>query len=187
MHIYLIRHGEDLPGYRGGWSRYSLTNVGRKQIIDLSKKILEDRISFDHIISSDLPRALESAEILSEQLKKSLVVEPLFREYNNGLLAGLSNKEADERFPGLYFNAIKMDEHFPEGESPNEYYARINKALDKVISDDKDVIIVTHGGVIDVISHILNHIPWSNNSPFKKHYDNASITHFEIKKALKSK
>ncbi|MFA5283040.1 MAG: histidine phosphatase family protein [Bacilli bacterium] len=181
MNLYLVRHGEDLPGYRGGWALYPLTQKGRRQISDLADYIIENGISFSYIVSSDLPRAKQSAEILAKKMHKKIIFDSDFREYNNGDLAGMSNAEADKKYPGLYFNAVGMDDHFPHGESPREYFLRISKAYEKIVAKGDDILLITHGGVLDVINHLVHHLKWTNNSPYKKYYKNAELLSLHIK------
>lgn len=180
MFIYLVRHGEDTPGYRGGWSQFGLTDFGKMQIKDFALDFKAHQYHIDYIISSDLNRTKESAEIVSKVLHKNIIFNPLWREYNNGLLAGLKNEEADKLYPGLYFSTIGMNEAFPNGETPQDYFNRIQKALLQVKKENKDVLIITHGGVMDVIRHILENKTWSNSSPDKIHYNEAQMIKFEI-------
>ena len=178
MIIYAIRHGEDTPGFRGGFALTHLTEKGKKQIENAAEFF--KGVNICYIVSSDLPRAKESAIILSNILNKDIEYVPAFREYNNGILAGMKNEIADEKYPHYIFAEIDMDERFPEGETPREYFNRISEALNKLIIDNKDVILVTHGGVIDIINHIYNKIPYSNSSKFKRYFDNAEIIKFEF-------
>ena len=107
--IYLIRHGKDDDTVRGGWSDASLTDVGITQVRALSKR-LKSEIEIGAIFSSDLPRAKETAEILGEAFGLPVFLRPEFRETNNGLLAGMKNEIANERYPGLFWNSLGWDE-----------------------------------------------------------------------------
>ena len=178
MILYVIRHGEDTPGYRGGFALTRLTEKGKEQIKNAASKFASD--DFDYIVSSDLPRAKESAEIISKLLNKEIIYNKDFREYNNGILAGMKNEIADEKYPQYIFAEIGMDDRFPEGETPREYYARVSKALNELIKDNKNVLLVTHGGVIDIINHIFNKVPYSNSSKFKRYIENAEIIKYEF-------
>ncbi|MGL5417824.1 MAG: histidine phosphatase family protein [Clostridium sp.] len=63
-----------------------------------------------------------------------------------------------------------MNEKFPEGESPEEFYFRIKKAFEdlcKVILKGElgvNVMVITHGGVINIIYHIVKNLEWTNKS-----------------------
>lgn len=64
-----------------------------------------------------------------------------------------------------------MDQQYPGGESPMEFYKRIKDSfyqLSSEIIDGKigpNVMIVTHGGVINIIYYIINKLEWTNKSP----------------------
>ena len=94
--------------------------------------------------------------------------ESALRETNNGDLAGMLNSEADQKFPHLYFRSLAMDEHYPNGESPREFYQRIKTWFQRFLQEnnnsDETQIVVTHGGVINIIYHLVNQIEWTNKS-----------------------
>ena len=159
--ITLIRHGQDERNKLGGWSDNKLTDEGIKEVVILSKELSE---KYDLIISSDLPRAFETAKIISEYLRLELILDPELRETNNGLLKNLTLEEFNNKYPGLYFSTLKMDQRYPNGESPNDFYVRIKEAFIKIINEyqNKNVLIVTHGGVITVINCLINGWEYSN-------------------------
>ena len=169
MKIYLIRHGKDTEGIRGGWSDQSLTEEGRRQARELAKSI---HFPVDAIYSSDLPRAMQTAAPVAEKLGLPIAECPEFRETNNGELAGMKNELALERYPGLFWNTLDWEERYPGGESPKEFYERICKAWDsfqnEIRQKNENAILVTHGGVIHVIRCILEGKPYSNQVKHKK-------------------
>ena len=172
MICYLIRHGRDDDTFRGGWSNTPLTVEGVEQVERLAADILTaDHLNVGIIYSSDLPRAKQTASILAAALSVPIREVSGFREVNNGVLAGMRNHIADEQYPGLYWSALEWEESYPGGESPRQFFDRVSNAwLDfrTVIRDmDRDVILVTHGGVINVIQCIEHEIAYSNKSnPF---------------------
>lgn len=175
MGIYLVRHGKDEDGFRGGWSQRGLTKEGIEQSKKLGQYLKNNHEEFclSKIVTSDLARASETAIHIVDALQLPIEKSEDWRETNNGYLAGLPNDEADQMYPGLYFKSLQMDESYPGGESPNENFLRIQKVLDGVltnqtnINDNENLLIVTHGGVINIIYHILKGIEWTNkNKPF---------------------
>ena len=106
--------------------------------------------------------------ILAEKLQLPLEKVRDLRETNNGDLAGMLNSEADQKFPRLYFRSLAMDEHYPNGESPREFYQRIKTWFELFLKEnhnsDEMQIVVTHGGVINIIYHLVNQIEWTNKS-----------------------
>ncbi len=172
MSCYIIRHGKDDDSVRGGWSDSPLTDEGVLQIQQLSAKILSDhKINICKIYTSDLRRAKQTAEILAKALSVPVIELPEFRETNNGVLAGMNNRIADEQFPGLYWRALDWEQPYPNGESPQQFYNRISKAWTffkkEAQESDCDIALVTHGGVVNVIQCIENGITYSNKAnPF---------------------
>ncbi len=99
----------------------------------------------------------------------------------------MPNSEADIRYPELYFASLDMNEKYPNGESPNEFFERIkiwfNNFLVEHKNDTENIMIVTHGGVINIIYHIVNGIEWSNkNKTFK--VGNCSINILDVDSML---
>lgn len=174
MKIIFIRHGKDDDRYRGGWSNLDLIPEGVVQAKKLAKHLKENESNYNisHIIASDLPRTMTTANFISSELVLPIIKDPNIREINNGDLSGMLNDEALSRYPGLFFDTLKMDEPYPNGESPNDFYFRIKNWFDNFIFNyknmDSNVLVVTHGGVINIIYHIVKNIEWSNKSkPFK--------------------
>ncbi|MCD5003739.1 histidine phosphatase family protein, partial [Enterococcus saccharolyticus] len=163
MNIYLVRHGQDDESVRGGWCEHGLLDEGKRQSQLLGEKLSE--IAFDAIFSSDLTRAVETTEIILSNLVSPLEIyyTSNLREINNGLLAGMKHELAEERFPGLYYKTLAFNERYPLGESPQEFYQRISNYWKKIITNQEkeDILIVTHGGVINIIFHLLNNVPYT--------------------------
>ena len=171
MTCYLIRHGKDDSSVRGGWSNAPLTAEGVKQAERLSAQILSANIDVGILYSSDLPRAMQTSEILSSALSVPIIEMPEFRETNNGVLAGMDNQIAEQQYPGMYWSALDWEQAYPDGESPHQFYDRISDAWrsfrNTVQCLNRNVILVTHGGVINVIQCIEHGIAYSNKSnPF---------------------
>lgn len=172
MNIYLVRHGKDYDDYRGGWSDLGLIEEGIQQAKLLGNHLHKNREKFkiDTLISSDLRRTVETTEGIQLNFDIPSQFSSDWREINNGELAGMLNSVALKKYPGLFFNTLRMDEQYPGGESPLEFYNRIKKSFDdlctKIINGETgpNVLLVTHGGVIDVLYHIINGVEWTNKS-----------------------
>ncbi|MFF2908993.1 histidine phosphatase family protein [Paenibacillus sp. NPDC057934] len=95
-----------------------------------------------------------------------------WRETNNGVLAGMPNEAAGKLYPGLYFSSLQWDQRYPDGESPKENFTRVEEAFQQLCaasiaqSDIENILVVTHGGVINIIYHILKRLAWSNTNKF---------------------
>lgn len=170
MKVIFIRHGKDDDRYRGGWSNLDLIPEGVQQAKQLAQFLKDNNNDYNitEIISSDLARTMTTASFISAELGLAIQKEPRLRETNNGDLAGMLNSAALERYPGLFFSSLKMDEAYPNGESPNDFFARIKmwfvEFTSKYRSANGNVLVVTHGGVINVIYHLINGIEWDNKA-----------------------
>ena len=170
--IYLMRHGADQSDRLGGWSTYGLTEKGKEQVHNAKNSLYDKGIT--QIYSSDLVRAKETAEIVAEALSLKITCLPQFRESNNGSLAGMLKSEAAEKYPGVYWNALDWSETWPNGESPEQFFRRVKTTWNefkKQVGNDS-VLLVSHGGVMNVILCLENGIRYTNKE-----------THFQIKDA----
>jgi len=165
MKVYLVRHGADDDSIRGGWSNHPLTDEGLKQSEELAEKLKENNCDAEIIYSSDLFRARQTAEILAQSLNLAVEYNAEFREVNNGDLAGMNNDLANELYPNLYWRKLEWEQHYPNGESPKEFYERVKAAWGNLINANyKSIILITHGGVINVILHLVNGVEYSNKN-----------------------
>ncbi|HYF77459.1 MAG TPA: GrpB family protein, partial [Symbiobacteriaceae bacterium] len=143
---------------------------GRAQVWALAQRLRSEGWQFDTLITSDLPRAAQTAAAIAEALCIGDVTPaPQWREVNNGLLAGMANVDVEERYPGLYWSALAPDEPYPGGgDSPNSFARRISEAFAQLCADleagrvGPRVAVITHGGVIDVVGALVTGQPWSN-------------------------
>lgn len=160
--IYLMRHGADASDRYGGWSHFGLTDVGRRQVCAARSQLLNKGIT--EIYSSDLARAKETAQLIAEYLCLPIIYLRKFRESNNGCLAGMLKEEAAQKYPGKYWNSLAWTEPWPGGESPQEFYQRIKTAWYEFNNcvHGKTVLLVSHGGVMNVILCLENNVPYTN-------------------------
>ena len=172
MICYLVRHGKDDGTVRGGWSQQPLTNEGKAQADELASFVQGSDLAIKYIYSSDLLRAMQTAQSVADKLHLPIVPMPEFREVNNGDLAGIKNELANKMYPGLYWNTLDWEQRYPGGESPKEFYERISTAWDAfqkmALNRNENVLLVTHGGVINVILSIVNGEKYSNETIMRK-------------------
>ncbi|WP_339323508.1 histidine phosphatase family protein [Paenibacillus sp. FSL W8-0194] len=172
MAIYFVRHGADDEGYRGGWSQRGLNVEGYRQSEKLGCYLKDNQSTYQihRIVSSDLQRALDTANEIARFLNLTVESNNQWRETNNGVIAGMPNEIVNERFPGLYFSSLRMDEKYLGGESPLEFYSRIQETFKGLCEEQssknhlENVIIVTHGGVINIVYHMLKGLEWTNKN-----------------------
>jgi len=135
-----------------------LTKLGLSQAHLAGKRL--SRIQFNAIYSSDLKRAIQTAEIISSyQRGQSIEIDKQIREIHMGVFHTSSEDQIRKDHPEFYDEFLKKEKDFkyPEGESGEEVLTRTLNFL-KSIKDRKleNVCIVCHGGVIrSIISHFL--------------------------------
>ena len=158
--IILVRHGEathHTQHLTGGWTDSDLTEAGRGQLRALADKLAHDfngkRDKF-RILTSNLKRAVESAEIIAAKLGMADYVErhEFLREKNNGRAAGMTEAEAK----AIYRPAATLKElnhrNYPGGETRKEFYDRCVKGIRACADMEKEnLIIVAHKGTIQNI------------------------------------
>ena len=168
----IVRHGKDDDTVRGGWSQQPLTDEGEVQAAELAVFVQKSGLGIQQVYSSDLLRAMQTAQIVADSLRLPIVPKPEFREVNNGNLAGIKNELAAEQYPGLYWNTLAWEQQYPGGESPKEFYERIRCAWDVLQKDilerNENVMLVTHGGVMHVILSIVKGEIYSNQASPRK-------------------
>jgi phosphohistidine phosphatase len=73
MQLYFLRHGEaDWPGWSKPDDERPLTDFGKKEVRQVAKFLNRLKVKPDLIVTSPLPRALQTAEAAAEQLKTKL-------------------------------------------------------------------------------------------------------------------
>jgi probable phosphoglycerate mutase len=182
--LVLIRHGESrvavdriVGGMRGD---RGLTPLGVTQ-----SSLLRDRLAgggelgrVDVLMSSVLPRAVETAEIIAPAFGLSsadVVQDPDLCELIPGEADGLKWDEFEKVFgdPGMRQNPYARIA--PGGESIAEFQLRVGQALQRVASDGRTVVIACHGGVIDTSMVLFLGLPrFGTLAEF--HTANTSIT-----------
>ena len=151
MRLLIIRHGEseaDVRKVHEGRADFELTGRGHRQAQAMAEFVKEN-YKVDVIYCSTLKRAYQTAEHLAKETGIGLIAEDRLREFNNGLLAGLSFEEADEKYPKQ--EHVPVHTSFYEQETALEFRFRADYMLSKILSENKTdatVAIVTHGGMI---------------------------------------
>ena len=70
MRVYFLRHGEaDWPKWEGDDDDRPLTDRGRKEMRKVARFLDALEISLDDILTSPLPRARQTADIVAERFK----------------------------------------------------------------------------------------------------------------------
>lgn len=153
--IYIV-HGTttDNEMHRAaGWNEAELSEKGIIQSNELRNKINIDEIDF--VISSDLKRAIDSANNIFKGDKK-IILDKRIRECNYGDLNGKDSSE------------IKYEEHieksFPNGESLNDVEARVRNLCENLLEkyDGKTIAFVAHKAPQLALDVITKNMTWED-------------------------
>lgn len=153
--IYLIRHGETDANQTFQFQGHidnPLNSKGFKQTADLGKYY--EGLELDEIYSSSMQRARQTAEPLAKfhGLKIQLLDE--LKEVCFGEWEGLSYEEVKAKWNDqleLFFKQPAQC-RMPGGESFDDVAARVRSVCEDIFKSDSDknIAIVSHGGVVRV-------------------------------------
>ncbi len=176
MKAYFVRHGQtnynilnlcnDNPK-----KDVHLTELGKKQaekIRDLIKNV-----KLDLVIISELPRAKETALIITENHNVKFKIEPRI----NDRKTGFDSKPVSEFFKALESDIFNLK--FNDGESFQEEKIRIHSFLDELkIYNYENILVVSHNEVMQVINGYFNNL--TDEEIWKTKIDNCHIFEVEI-------
>jgi broad specificity phosphatase PhoE len=139
--FWVVRHGatganaEDV--FRG-WAAVPLNAQGKKQAKDAAA-FLEDK-DIKKIHTSDLRRAKETAEIISQEIGAPVKEDPRLRAWDVGAFAGKSRKTHQKAFDKY---VEKPNREIPMGESMKEFSARASDATAEYARKEDAPLVVT--------------------------------------------
>jgi probable phosphoglycerate mutase len=181
VRLIAIRHGETVwnaEGREQGQADSPLTPRGIRQAEAVAQRLQGQR--FSRLYSSDLGRALQTAEIVARATGAAIVTDSGLRERHMGIFQGLTREQMATRFPSEYaaYRADPYAYSIPGGESGQqrrERSVRVTTALaDR--HEDETIVVITHGGfLLGLFEHVLALDP-GNAWRFKRH--NASYNVF---------
>lgn len=185
--LYLVRHGQsagNAEGRFGGHSATALSQLGIQQAELTAHALFREKISV--IYSSDLLRAVQTAEPLAKLAGIEINPTDEFRERHVGVLEGLTFDEAKAQFPRDYFALINREvaHTIQNGESYRQLLERSTNALRIILRkhQGEKIAIFAHTGTIcfltlyllGAITRRTHHTPWLVTS-------NCGINRFEFR------
>lgn len=149
--VYLVRHGsvENPDDVSYGRGPAPLSEKGRKEMEDLCRLLQARKVVFDVIISSPVVRALQSAEILKDQLGIArLGVREELNDVGIGKLEGAPMqiiRDANYEEEGLAALGFKI-------EPKRDILQRAAKLIDEVVAgpEGRNVVLVSHGDILRI-------------------------------------
>ena len=152
MTLYIVRHGQTVDNLENriqGHTDSPLTDLGLRQAEAVAGRLASE--SFAAIYSSDLGRAVQTAEIVALRHGLPVQTTPLLRESNLGVAEGLTVAEFAERWPEE--NRLwRMDssKHRPPGAETIEHVVdRCGEFIQQALAEHKDgdkLAVIAHSG-----------------------------------------
>jgi len=172
--LLLVRHGQtawnkDLH-FRGR-ADLPLDETGLNQAGAVARRLAAE-FQPAALLSSPLQRARQTAEAIARATQLNLQAEESLLDLDYGQFSGLSNSQAEAKFPALYraWHNVPHTVHFPAGESLDDARARLSDLLGRIANlyPNAQVILVTHQVVCQVLlCHLLG-------------IHNGYVSHFQV-------
>ncbi|WP_232663029.1 histidine phosphatase family protein [Pseudonocardia sp. TRM90224] len=166
--LVLLRHGQtdyNVAGRMQGHIDSMLTDSGRAQAAAVAPEIA--RLAPDLIISSDLKRAVDTADVVGAATSLPVKLDPRLRETHLGEWQGQTVADIEQAWPGA-IAVWRSDPAWapPGGESRLEVVRRsrpVVEELDDEFADGPDtcVVLVAHGGLIAGLVSAMLALPTS--------------------------
>jgi broad specificity phosphatase PhoE len=152
--IYLMRHAQ--VRYFEGVHPHDvlLTEDGRVQAAAARDALAA--VDFDRVITSGLPRTLETARTVAPYTE--IEADPALREIESGELRGVDPGEVQRMMAAAFRCVVPLESRFLGGESIGELFDRILPRVAELLADPAwDVaLLVLHGAVNRaILSHAL--------------------------------
>jgi len=186
-HVLLIRHGQSVGNAArrfGGHTATPLSPRGRRQAQATARALKDEELSA--IYSSDLARAVETAQALSALTGLPINPTSAFRERSVGVMEGLTFEDAAEKHPEQYAALLRRDfEHvLTGGESYRQLLDRAWEKLDEIVAQHKGgkIAVFSHTGTICILAlHLMGALDAPELKPVWITNANCAITRFELR------
>ncbi len=185
--LFLVRHGQsagNAEGRFGGHGPTPLSDLGRHQAEVTAESLAREGVSA--IFSSDLLRAVQTAEPLSSLLNVPILTSKAFRERNVGVLEGLTFDESKAKYPKDYYALVNRDLHhvITDGESYRHLLRRATTELWEILRNHQGdrIAIFSHTGAICFLTlHLIGAIHRSTKRTPWLVTSNCGINRFDVR------
>jgi probable phosphoglycerate mutase len=161
--VYLVRHaqtGWNLERRFQGQLDVPLDDAGMTQAASVADWLINQNLHFTAVYTSDLSRALQTAQAIGERLGLVARPVPALREIHGGEWQGLLPAEIEERYPGQLERWHREPHEFrlPGGETVPEVQARVTAWYRDTVEahPGEAIVVVSHGLAIRTLLAALN-------------------------------
>jgi probable phosphoglycerate mutase len=149
--IYLMRHGA--VSYLGSDGRpvnpeeVGLNEEGRAQS-EAARSLLAG-VRLDRVLTSGLPRTVETAELAARGHDVQIEEWPELREIRGARLSAIPIEQLENEFVHAFRGVVPNEKRFLGGETIGDLFDRVLPALERLLVDGEwdTVLAVLHGGV----------------------------------------
>jgi 2,3-bisphosphoglycerate-dependent phosphoglycerate mutase len=172
--ILLVRHGETAGNVERVLQRpdVPLNERGQRQATQVAERLASHRVG--RVLSSDLTRAVMTAEAICARLGMRATFSPLLAERNFGELRG-------RPYDSLAGNPFAPGFAPPGGESWDAFHARVAEAFPWLVQAAdacaEDLVVVTHGLMCRAI--VQRHLRLGEQQALPDRFNNTGITAFD--------
>lgn len=181
--LWMIRHGEtswNAEGRVQGQTDVPLSEVGHAQARAVAALLAGRR--FGALYSSDLQRVTQTAQPVAEALRMAIRLDPGLRERHYGMFETMTYAEVKVRHPEEYarFRAHDPEFDFRGGEGLRVFFERAVACLAGIAArhGGQEVLVFTHGGVLDMAFRQANRLGLATKRDFE--IPNAALNRIEI-------
>lgn len=176
--LYVVRHGQtdwNKEKITMGRQDIPLNEVGIKQA-EVTKQLI-DNYDIDLIICSPLQRTKQTANIVNKDKMIDIILDDRIMERNLGQLEGKHYTDDNDMLWDININTYVY-----EVEPMVKFKERVYKFIDDILNQyrDKNILLVTHGGVTAIINCYFNNNLYDGNIS-NKFLSNCSIASYDNK------
>jgi probable phosphoglycerate mutase len=165
--VVLVRHGESnatVDRRIGGPRTCSgLSDLGRRQAEHLRERFAtSDEIEPTVLVSSEYPRALETAELIAPAFGLDVETDARFGEHDPGPeVDGLGFQDFIDRYGMPDWEGDPFATTFPGGETIAAFHHRVGAAFSEAVRSNAGgtIMVVCHGGVVNAVMRTVLRAP----------------------------
>ena len=161
-HIITIQHTQSVHhtnGMVGSWTDWDLSELGRVQADNIGRNLVDYTGGAPFVLySSDLKRAVQTAEAIGRYLGLAPMLRQELRERNLGKACGKSVQWLREN---LEMQEKTVDDRlFSDGESRRDAWNRLLPFFNEIMENgEENILIVSHGDLLSLFNAMFLGLP----------------------------
>ena len=161
-HIITVQHTQSVHhtnGMVGSWTDWDLSELGRQQADNIGRNLVDYTGGAPFVLySSDLKRAVQTAEAIGRYLGLAPMLRQELRERNLGKACGKSVQWLREN---LEMQEKTVDDRlFSDGESRRDAWNRLLPFFNEIMENGKEnILIVSHGDLLSLFNAMFLGLP----------------------------